>query len=64
MKKLELAGAFTILGLLVGSQLWSDAHGTMEMPGHEADAEGLMEEATAALAPNMAIANLAVTGMT
>ena len=64
MKKLELAGAFTVLGLLVGSQLWSDAHGNMELPSPEAGAESLLDGATAALAPNMAIANLAVTGMT
>ncbi len=64
MKKLELAGAFTILGVLVVSQLLSDDHGDMTMPGNEAGDEILLDGATAALAPNMATANLAVTGMT
>ena len=63
MKKLELAGAFTILGALVVSQVLGN-HGDMDMAGHEADAEGLMDGAMAAMAPNMATANLAVTGMT
>jgi branched-subunit amino acid transport protein len=61
MKKLELAGAFTILGALVVSQVLGN-HG--DMAGHEADSEGLMDGAMAAMAPNMATANLAVTGMT
>ena len=64
MKKLELAGAFTILGVLVVSQLLSDDHGDMNMQGNKADDEVLMDGAVAALAPNMATANLAVTGMT
>ncbi len=64
MKKLELAGAFTVLGLLVGSQLWSDAHGTMEMPSTETGADGLTVGVIAAVPPNMTLANLAVTGMT
>ncbi len=64
MKKLELAGAFTILGVLVVSQLLSDAHGDMNMSGNEAGAEALMDGTTVVLAPNMAKANLAVTGMT
>ena len=63
MKKLELAGAFTILGALVVSQVLGD-HGNMDTAGHEADAEGLMDGVMAAMAPNMATANLAVTGMT
>ncbi len=63
MKKLELAGAFTILGALVVSQVLGN-HGDMDMTGHEADAEGLLLGAMAAMAPNMATANLAVTGMT
>ncbi len=63
MKKLELAGAFTVLGVLVVSQLLNDTH-DMNMPGYEAGAEALMDGTTAALAPNMATANLAVTGMT
>ena len=33
MKKIELAGAFTILGVLLVSQLWSDAHDNMDMSG-------------------------------
>ena len=64
MKKLELAGAFTVLGVLVVSQLLNDTHGDMNMPDNEAGAEALMDRTTAALAPNMATANLAVTGMT
>ena len=40
MKKIELAGAFTILGVLLVSQLWSDAHDNMDMPANEAGAEG------------------------
>ncbi len=64
MKKMELAGAFTILGVLLVSQLWSDAHGNMNMPGNEAGAEGPAAGAMTAMAPNMATATLAVTGMT
>ncbi len=64
MKKLELAGAFTILGVLVVSQVMNDTHGNMNMPGNEAGAQGLTDGAMAAMAPNMATANLAVTGMT
>ncbi len=64
MKKLELAGAFTILGVLLVSQLWSDAHDNMDMSGSEAGVEGPAAETMTAVAPNMAIANLAVTGMT
>ncbi len=64
MKKLELAGAFTILGVLVVSQVMNDTHGNMNMPGSEAGAEGVMDGGMAAMAPNMATANLAVTGMT
>ncbi len=63
MKKLELAGAFTILGALVVSQVLGD-HGDMDTAGHEAGVEDLMDGAMAAMAPNMATANLAVTGMT
>ena len=62
MKKLELAGAFTVLGVLVVSQLMSDAHGTMDMPGR---GEGDMAaQPMAATMPNMVTANLIVTGMT
>ncbi len=64
MKKLELAVAFTILGILLVSQLWSDAHGNMNMLGNEAGAEGPVPRAVTATAPNMATATLAVTGMT
>ncbi len=64
MKKIELAGAFTILGVLLVSQLWSDAHENMDMPSNEAGAEGPVPGAMTATAPNMAIATLAVTGMT
>ncbi len=64
MKKLELAGAFTVLGVLLVSQLWSDAHDNMNMPANEAGAEGPMPGAMCAIAPNMATATLAVTGMT
>ncbi len=64
MKKLELAGAFTILGVLLVSQLWSDVHGNMDMPSNEAGAEGPVPGAMTAVAPNMALATLAVTGMT
>ena len=64
MKKLELAGAFTVLGVLLVSQLWSDAHENMNMPGNEARAEGPAAGAMTATAPNMATATLAVTGMT
>ena len=62
MKKIEIAGAFTILGVLLVSQLWSDAHGNMDMQG--AGAEDPAPRAMTAPAPSMAIANLAVTGMT
>ncbi len=62
MKKIELAGAFTILGVLLVSQLWSDGHGNMDMQG--TGAEDPAARAMTAPAPNMAIANLAVTGMT
>ena len=64
MKKIELAGAFTILGVLLVSQLWSDAHENMNMPANEAGAEGPAPGALTAIAPNMATATLAVTGMT
>ena len=64
MRKIEIAGAFTILGVLLVSQLWSDAHGNMDMQGNGAGAEGPAPRAMTAPAPNMAIANLAVTGMT
>ena len=64
MKKLELAAAFTVLGVLVVSQVMNDTHGDMDMSGNEAGAEGLMDGAMAAMAPNMATATLAVTGMT
>ncbi len=64
MKKMELAGAFTILGVLLVSQLWSDAHENMNMPANEAGAEGPASGAMTAMAPNMATATLAVTGMT
>ena len=64
MKKIELAGAFTLLGVLLVSQLWSDAHDNMDMPANEADAEGPVPGAMSAVARNMATANLAVTGMT
>ena len=64
MKKLELAGAFTILGVLLVSQLSSDPHENMNMPGNEAGAEGPVPGAMTAMAPNMATATLAVTGMT
>ena len=63
MKKIELAGAFTILGVLLVSQLWSDAHDNMDMSGSEA-VEGPVPGTMTAVAPNMAIATLAVTGMT
>ncbi len=63
MKKLELAGAFTILGALVVSQVLGD-HGNMDTAGHEAGAEAHLERAMTAMAPNMAKANLVVTGMT
>jgi hypothetical protein len=63
MKKIELAGAFTILGVLLVSQLWSGAHDNMSTPGNEAGAEDPAPGAMTAVAPNMAIANLAVTGM-
>ena len=64
MKKVELAGAFTILGVLLVSQLWSDAHGNMNMSDNEAGADGPVPGAMTAMAPNMATATLAVTGMT
>ena len=64
MKKIELAGAFTILGVLLVSQLWSDAHDNMDMPANEAGAEGPVLGTTTAIAPHMATATLAVTGMT
>ncbi len=64
MKKIELAGAFTVLGVLLVSQLWSDAHENMNMPGNEAGAEGPEAGAMTAIAPNMATVTLAVTGMT
>ena len=64
MKKIEIAGAFTILGVLLVSQLWSDAHENMDMQGTGAGAESPAPRAMTAPAPNMAIANLAVTGMT
>ena len=64
MKKIELAGAFTILGVLLVSQLWSDAHDNMSTPGNEAGVEGSAAGTMTAVAPNMALANLAVTGMT
>ena len=64
MKKIELAGAVTVLGVLLVSQLWSDAHDNMDMPANEAGAEGPVPGAMSAVAPNMATANLAVTGMT
>lgn len=63
MKKLELAGAFTVLGVLVVSQLMSDAHGTMDMPGQGEGDMAAAQEMTAAM-PNMVTANLIVTGMT
>ncbi len=62
MKKLELAGAFTVLGVLVVSQLMSDARGTMDMPG-QGEGDMAAQEMTAAM-PNMVTANLIVTGMT
>ncbi len=64
MKKLELAGAFTILGVLLVSQLSSDPHENMNMPGNEAGAESLVPRGMTPMAPHMATANLAVTGMT
>jgi len=64
MKKIELAGAFTILGVLLVSQLWSDAHDNMSTTASEAGVEGPVPGAMTAVAPNMAIATLAVTGMT
>ncbi len=64
MKKIELAGAFTILGVLLVSQLWSDPHDNMDMSGSEAGVEGPVPGAMTTVAPNMAIATLAVTGMT
>ncbi len=64
MKKIELAGAFTILGVLLVSQLWSDAHENMNMPGNEAGAESPVPGAMTAVAAHMATATLAVTGMT
>ena len=63
MTKLELTGAFTILGALVVSQVLGD-HGNMDPAGHEAGAEAHLDGAMTAMAPNMAKANLAVTGMT
>ena len=64
MKKIELAGAFTILGVLLVTQLWSDAHDNMDMPANETGAEGSVPGAMSVVAPNMATATLAVTGMT
>ena len=64
MKKIELAGAFTILGVLLVSQLWSDAHDNMSTQGNEAGVEGPAAGTMTAVAPNMALATLAVTGMT
>ena len=62
MKKLELAGAFSVLGVLVVSQLLSDAHGNMDMP-RDGDADMAATEMTATM-PNMVTADLIVTGMT
>ena len=62
MKKLELAGAFTVLGVLVVSQLMSGAHGNMNMPS-EGEGDKAAQEMTANL-PNLVTANLIVTGMT
>ena len=62
MKKLELAGAFTVLGVLVVSQLMSHAHGNMDMPG-QGEGDMAAQEMTANL-PNLVTANLIVTGMT
>ena len=64
MRKIELAGAFTILGVLLVSQLWSDAHGNMDVAGHQAGAENSALGPMRAMAPHMATATLAVTGMT
>ncbi len=64
MKKLELAGAFTILGVLLVSQLSSDPHENMNMPGDEAGAESPVPGVMTAMAAHMATAVLAVTGMT
>ena len=62
MNKLELAGAFTVLGVLVMSQLIGDAHGNMNMPGHD-EGDMAATEMSAAM-PNMVTAELVVTGMT
>ncbi len=64
MKKLELAGAFTILGVLLVSQLSSDPHENMNMPSDEAGAESPVPGVMTAMAAHMATAVLAVTGMT
>ncbi len=62
MKKIELAGAFTVLGVLVVSQLMSGTHGDMDMPG-QGEGDMAAPEMTATM-PNMVTANLVVTGMT
>ena len=62
MKKIELAGAFTVLGVLVVSQLISGTHGEMEM-ATQGEGDMAAPEMTTAM-PNMATANLVVTGMT
>ena len=62
MKKLELAGAFTILGVLLVSQLRSGPHENMNMPGNEAGAVGPVPGAMTAMAPNMATASRSSKG--
>ncbi len=64
MRKVELAGAFAILGVLLVSQLRSDPHDNMNMPDNQAGAGGSVPGTMTATAPNMATATLAVTGMT
>ncbi len=64
MRKVELAGAFAILGVLLVSQLRSGPHDNMNIPSNEAGAAGPAPGAMTATAPNMATATLAVTGMT